>query len=166
MQENKRKSRGVFGFLREKGRIWILLCGAVAGIVLILLGDSLGKAEQAAAQPTEQEALSELSAYEERLESELETLCKAVAGVGHPEVMVRLSSGASTVYSKDANGSPITVGSGSNENALCETLCAPEIAGVGIVCRGGSSPAIQQKLIELVSTTLGIPSNRVCVTGK
>ena len=163
---NKRKSGGVWGFLHEKGRIWILLGGILAGVVLLVLGGNLGSIDEEHKGQVAEGTLGEITAYEERLEGELEQLCAAVTGVGHPDVMVRLSGGTQAVYVRDENGTPVTVGSGSNQSALCESLRAPEIAGVGIVCRGGSDPVIRQKLIELVSSTLGIPTSRVYVTGK
>jgi stage III sporulation protein AG len=80
--------------------------------------------------------------------------------------MVHLQGGTRVVYATDEKGKPVAVGSGSSEQALQSTLLSPEIAGVAVVCRGGSSPAIQHTLTELLSTALGIPSNRVSIAGK
>ena len=163
--EKKNITHGIWGFLKTRGRIWLLLGGALAGLFLIVLGGSL-RSEEASETPSYTEDLSALQTYEETLEKELEGLCGSVAGVGQVEVMVRLARGTRVLYATDSNGSPGSVGSGSGEQALYETLLTPEVAGVGIVCRGGDNPKIQQTLTDLVATALNISSNRVSVAGK
>jgi stage III sporulation protein AG len=152
--------------LQAKGRFWILLGGALAGILLILLGGTLDNTQEEIAQAPQNESLTELQAYSDALEKEVASLCDAVRGVSQVEVLLRLESGTRTVYATDENGKPSTVGSGSSQNALHATHLPPQIAGVGIVCRGGEDPRVQKKLTELISTALGISANRVFITGK
>ncbi len=166
MENTKKQATGVWVFLRSKGRIWILLGGVIAGVALLLVGNGFMQKSPEADTDMRGESLTELAQYEKTLETEIEKMCAAVSGVGQVDVMVRLSGGSSIVYAADGSGKPSTVGSGSSESPLYSTLRAPTVAGVGIVCRGGSDPAIQQKLIELVSTTLDISASRVFVTGK
>lgn len=164
--ENTKKKTGILVFLKHRGRLFILLGGLVAGIALLLVGNAFQEKEKSADTAIGNETLTELTAYEEALESEIARMCAAVSGVSHVDVMVRLSGGTSVVYALDGNGKPSTVGSGSSESALYSSLHSPTIAGVGIVCRGGNDPIVQGKLIELVSTTLNISSSRVFVAGK
>ena len=44
----KRKAEGLLAFLGARGRLWVLLGGLLAGILLILLGSGLGETEQSA----------------------------------------------------------------------------------------------------------------------
>lgn len=166
MGEEKKKSHGFFSFLKTKGRLSLLFGGAVLGILLLLFG---GMGEEKAADG-ESDAITpraaELMAYEERLEKEIAALCEAVAGVGDTAVMITFEGGYSVAYTKNAEGEIVSVGSGSSEEALFDTVVPPSVSGVGIVCRGGESAAVRETLTELVSTTLGIPTNRVYVTGK
>ena len=113
-----------------------------------------------------QEDLEELIAYETQLEKEVAKLCSEVAGVGQVEVMLHLQGGTRVLYATDEKGKPASVGSGSAEQPLHSAVLLPEIAGVAIVCRGGSSPHVQKTLTDLISTALGIPTSRVAVTGK
>lgn len=166
MEKTKKQLSGLFVFLKSRGRIWILLGGVVAGIVLILIGSSLGGEEKEQHESATGESLADLQAYTEALEKELETMCSAVAGVGQVDVMVRLASGTSVIYAEDGSGKPVTVGSGSSQSPLYATVRAPTVSGVGIVCRGGNDPEVQRKLVQLVSTTLDISASRVYVTGK
>lgn len=166
MEGEKKKSHGFWSFLKSKGRLPLLLGGAVFGVLLILFG-GMGEGE---AIPEEGDGIAsraaELVAYEERLEKEIMALCEAVSGVGDSAVMITFESGYSVRYTKNDEGEIVTVGSGSSEEALFDTVVPPSVVGVGIVCRGGNSAAVQETLTELVSTTLGIPTNRVYVTGK
>ncbi len=165
MEQKKKPASGLMGFLGARGRIWLLLGGLICGIFLIVLGSSMQQEQSTAATP-HAEDLSALQSYEQRLEKEIAALCDEVAGVGHCEVMVHLRGGTHVLYATDEKGKPVLVGSGSSEQALPATVLTPEIAGVGVVCRGGNSPSVQYTLTTLISTVLGVPSNRVSVTGK
>lgn len=166
MEQRKKAPAGLLGFLRARGRIWLLLGGVLAGIFLILAGGMLETSESSRTATLYKEDLQELVSYETQLEKEIAKLCGEVAGVGQVEVMLHLQGGTRVLYATDQQGKPASVGSGSTEEALYSTLLLPEIAGVAIVCRGGDSPHIQKTLTDLVSTALGIPANRVAVTGK
>lgn len=166
MQQTKKQLSGLWVFLKSRGRIWILLGGVVAGIMLILLGGSIGNEEKEQHDKATGETLADLQSYTEALEKELEAMCAAVSGVGQVDVMVRLAGGTSIIYAEDGSGKPVTVGSGSSQSPLYATLHTPTVAGVGIVCRGGNDPEVQRKLVQLVSTTLDISASRVYVTGK
>ena len=166
MGEEKKKSRGFFTFIKAKGRLWLLMGGGLLGICLLLFG-GFGGEEKVTAEIDEISArVAELDAYEARLEKELEALCESVAGVSDAEIMVSFSGGYAVRYTEDGDKNPVSVGSGSSEEALFDSLRPPAVAGVGIVCRGGSRAQVQSELTELVSTALGIPANRVYVTGK
>ena len=93
-------------------------------------------------------------------------MCESVAGVGQAEVMVTLGSGCRVVYVTDENGEIATTGTGSAHRAVYRTLQPPTVVGVGVVCKGGDNPHVQRALTDLISTTLGITTNRVFVTGK
>ena len=165
MVQKKNAPSGLLGFLGTRGRLWLLLGGLICGIFLILLGTSMQQSEQGESSSYTQD-LATLQSCEQRLEKEIAALCNEVAGVGQSEVMVHLKSGTRVLYATDEKGKPATLGSGSSEQALPSTVLMPEIAGVAIVCRGGSSPLIQQTLTSMISTALGIPTHRVSVTGK
>ena len=166
MEQKKKAPSGLLGFLGARGRMWLLLGGLICGIFLIVLGSSMQQSESGAVSLPYTEDLAALEEYEQRLEKEIASLCNEVAGVGGAEVMVRLSGGTRMLYATDEKGKPATVGSGSNEQALPGTVLSPEIAGVAVVCRGGGSSVVQHTLTALISTALGIPTNRVIVAGK
>lgn len=166
MAEWGKKSRGFLTFVKEKGRVWLLLGGALLGVVLLLLGSFGGESETTAEPDSISAREEELVLYEARMEKELELLVESVAGVGDAEILLSFESGYTVRYTKDNTGGAATIGTGSHEQALFSTVVPPVVSGVGVVCRGGNSPAVQKTLTDLLSTALGIPSNRVYITGK
>lgn len=168
-ENQKKRSLGVLDFLRAKGKLWLLVGGVIAGALLLLVGSGVGtekKQENAVDEATVYEDAADLSAYQKGLESELEALCESVAGVGQVDVMVTLGSGCRVIYVVDENGEVATTGTGSAQKPVYRTLQPPTVVGVGIVCKGGDNPHVQRALIDLISTTLGITTNRVFVAGK
>ena len=166
MQE-KPKEKNILDYLKEKKKLPLLIAGALLGILLLILGGT-STSQSTASKEVDPLTLraEELTAYEARLEKEIEVLCESVAGVSDASVMVSLAHGHRTEYVTDAAGDPVTVGSGSSEQAVYGTLLSPTVTGVGVVCRGGASAEVQRVLVELISTALGISANRVYIAGK
>lgn len=169
-ENQKKRSQGLIDFLRARGKLWLLVGGVIVGVLLLLVGGGIGtedsNASTSESETVTQEDAEDLAAYQKRLESELEALCESVAGVGQADVMVTLGSGCRVVYVTDGDGEVTTTGTGSAQRALYRTLQPPTVVGVGVVCKGGDNAHVQRALTDLISTTLGITTNRVFVTGK
>ncbi len=167
MQKTTEKhARGFFTFLTGRAKLWVVVLIGALGILLLLFGITDTSKVGNATEDSLGIRVDELHSYQTSLEKEIEVLCESVVGVSDCTVMVTLSRGYTVAYSRDGGGDPATVGNGSSEEALFDSLSPPAVAGVGIVCRGGRDAQVQGLLIELVSTALGISSARVFVTGK
>lgn len=164
----------MFSFLKGEGdgsrggnRIWILLLLGAVGVGLLLFG---GMWEGKANAPSQADPLSaeeELRLYQTYLEERVKSLCESVSGVGDVTVIVTLSGGFESVYAtewSDDGESYVILGNGSNAEALLLSRAAPEIAGIGVVCRGGSNDALRRELISLIGAGFDISSNRIYVT--
>lgn len=162
----KEQKRGFKAFWRGRGKLLILLGGALLGILFLLFGGRPAKTAETVGTDDTKARVEALEAYRESLQKELELLCEAADGVSDVRVLVTLSGGYTAHYVADGDGKTVTVGSGSGETALLSHLSPPAVAGVGIVCRGGSDPEVQRTLTELIASALGIPRNRVYITGK
>ncbi len=156
---------GILSRLGGKRRLPLLVAGAVLGVLLLLLGSMGDKTEGEGEADMLSLRVAELDTYEATLEEEIMALCDAVKGVSHVRVFVSFEAGYTVQYTVNGDGDPVTVGSGSSEEALYGTLLPPRIAGVGIVCAGGDRAAVRGELTALVSAALGISSNRIYVTG-
>ena len=84
-----------------------------------------------------------------------------------------VKSGIEFVYAYDektASGSEsksyVTVKNSSGDGApVLVRRIYPEIVGVSVVCEGGDRGEMQSKLINAISTALGISSHRICIVG-
>ncbi len=149
----------------------LLLAGvALIGILLILFGGKIGDAEKkdgSAEAPSTMSAQEELEAYQTYIEARVKSLCESVKGVENVTVAVTLSGGFEEIYAKElSNGNEtyVILGSGSNASALYLTRAAPEITGIGVVCRGGGNDDVRRELLSLLSAAFKVPANRIYIT--
>ncbi len=166
-----------------------LLFGGIAGMALIVLstviqtgGSNKPNPSVGAGQLTSQE-------YVAQLEDRLTGIVGSIEGVGRCQVMVTAESGVEYVYAVEEtqnvnrtnsyNGDEVAretqqenteqkyivvdAGNGKKE-ALVKTERQPAIQGVVIVCEGAGSMVVQERVTQVVTTALGIPYNKVCVT--
>ena len=59
----------------------------------------------------------------------------------------------------------MTVGSGSSESALVERVDMPRVSGVGVVYFGETNLETEKKLLGLISSSLGIGTNKIFIIG-
>lgn len=152
-------------------KVIILVAIGILGILLMLLGSfSGGKKSKTQNLST---GFDETEAYISETENKIRNITEQITGSGKTCVVVTVKSGVESVYAYDektASGSEskshITVknSSGDGEPVLVKRIY-PEIAGVSIACEGGDSAEIRAKLINAVSTALGLSSNRICIVG-
>ncbi|WP_066459450.1 hypothetical protein [Anaerotruncus rubiinfantis] len=172
-------------FQKQKGKALFLI--GIAGMCLILLSAVLpaGAKENPAVGGAQQTS----EAYIEQLEGRLTKIVGSVDGVGRCEVMVTAENGVEYVYAVEQSQNVnqvnsyegdevkkqtqqqnteekyivVDAGSGKKE-ALLKTQKQPTIQGVVVVCEGAGSMIVQERVTQVVTTALGIPYNKVCVT--
>ena len=158
----------ILNFLREK-KIYALAALMLIGVIIILIGKS-------GAQNTEDvgDSIEELdpSQYSEMLEERIEELCNRVDGVSGAYAVVTLKGGYQAIYAIDSQSGntstknqTVVIGSGSGEKAILEGYSYPEIAGIGIVCHGGDSYEVKNKIVSLISSAFDISANKIFVVG-
>ena len=157
----------------------LLLCGAVLlGVALLVLGKlpslSVGGQLASSTSKSSDDAVerSEEQRYADALAREIEQLCAAASRGGEVCAVVSLQGGYSYTYAADSeqrvdgatsqsSEAYLTVGSGSAESPVLLYRTPPQIAGIGVVCRGGDTTP--GELVALLSTTYGVGSNRIYV---
>jgi stage III sporulation protein AG len=150
-----------------KARLWLVVGCAVLGILLILFGNSAPQSNTENNGDTFDR--EELLHYQEYLEERIANLCQSVSGVGRVTVIVTLEGGFDEVYAtqwESGNEVYVILGSGSSASALRISRTMPQIAGVGIVCDGGSNAAVRQELTDLLAATLHLATHRIHVTAR
>ena len=119
-----------------KGRVIALLMILSLGVILLLI-------------PTEirDDSGDSLTAYKQRLESELSELCSSVEGAGKCLVYVSFSEGESYEY----------------QGGQLKTERPPRVLGVTVLCEGGAKSGVKARITEMISSLFDVGSNRICV---
>ncbi len=153
---------------RVNWKLWLIAGGAILGILLLLLSGQVDKQTEVPTETTRYAPQEdELIIYQNYMEARVRELCESVEGVGNVTAVVTLSSGFESVYAtefKNGDEQYVIVGSGSSAEALFLSRSMPQIAGIGVVCHGGSAVTVRQELTSLLCATFRIPSNRVYIT--
>ncbi|MCL2884047.1 MAG: stage III sporulation protein AG [Oscillospiraceae bacterium] len=166
--------------LKGKAGKWIVVAG-VAGMLLLMLSSFLPKSTAAAAVP--QTTGMTAAQYITDTEARLTSLVGGIQGAGECQVMVTLENGVRYVYATQGSTSSnsvqgadqqsqqqsgqdtfVIVDTASGKQGLLITEVQPTVKGVVIVCAGGDNADVRQRVTQAVTTALGIPFTRVCVT--
>lgn len=183
MSEKSFKNR-LSGFLKTKKGQKAVVISLIVAAALIALSDFVPFSRE---EPQEKEKTVTAEEYSYTLSQRLEEMLSSMSGVGECKVMVTLKGSEESVYVTEEKENSDTEqksdGSGKTSNqketgyiiiedgsggqtALSSKVISPEINGVLIVCDGGSSPSVKEKVTSAVKTALGIGSDRIYVTDK
>lgn len=169
----------ISGYLKERGVRIIIILG-LAGMALILFSDILSgnkdKKESSGKESVSDEVLNGYESYVAEMEQRLESELEKINGVGKADVMITASGSGEYVYAKDENTDTdennisreekyVIIGGSSGKQALVRKIDNPEIMGVVVVCEGGDSNVIKEKVYSAVSAAFNIPSGKIFVAG-
>lgn len=143
-------------FKRKKG-LFLLLLGIAAGLCLLIID------QQAVKQEGEELNTHQTDTYIADLEQRLENIISAINGVTDPRVLITLETSAEVFYASDDSVDSekhVVV----NDSLVPVKERLPTVKGVAVVCKGGDKPETKRKIIEMTSSLLGIPSNRIYVS--
>ena len=182
------QGKGLFQkLLRREGWRRAIVAIGIAGMVLILLGSLFPGSQGQSGTPTAEEGSMNSQEYLEKTEARLERLLSGVQGVGKVSVMLTLEHGVEYRYAKDeklsqnstttySGGTPqrleeeqeqeqsyLLIDSSGGRRPLVLTELPPRIQGVVVVCEGAGSAPVASRVIDVVTTSLGITSMQVCV---
>ena len=168
--------------LFAKGNVKYLVILGIVLISLILLSEFWPSSKDKSVSKTEEDT------YRAELENELENIISQIEGVGKTKIMITTDGSVKKIYAaeikeqkdissdadnddnnkyseRSSNESKLQVieRGGVRDGILLRTE-PPAVAGVLVVCKGGDSKIIRDKVIEAVSTALGILSTKIYVT--
>ena len=145
----------------------LLIVGAVFGIVLLLI-PKFTSAEKS----NEINESTEVVYYSEKLEKKIKDLICSAEGVGEASVVITLDGTGELVYAQneehgkeDSNADYVIVKTDDGEKAVLISEIYPKVRGVAVVCSGGNDSKIKTRVTELISAALGIPANKIAVSG-
>lgn len=152
----------------KKLPIWLLLAGGMIGIALILFGAQASNDTPSTKEPeiAEEHKEDEVVRYQEYLEARIEELCSSM-GLGEVSAIVTVDGSFQEIYATEQTGereSYVIVGSGSSAQPILLSRSAPEIMGIGVVCREPIGSVRQGELLVLLSNAFSTPTSRISVT--
>lgn len=148
----------------------IIIAAAAIGIILILLSD-LNFSSKSAEESVQ---AGDYAEYVTTINDQLTGIISNIDGVGDCRVMITLKSSKESVYAENSeNSSSESSNSENNEYVIYNSENGdsplllkeemPQVAGVAVVCSGGDSEAVREKVIDCVCALFNVPSSRVSV---
>lgn len=148
--------------------LWALIAVFMLGLALVLMPAKKGES-------TPENSGFDTASYVNELENELCSIISHISGAGKAQVMVTIENSPEQYYQRntktrrtDADASSSgeseeTVVFEDGEPILVKEIL-PEVRGVAVVCGGAANSQVAQKIINLVSCALNLPTNRIYVT--
>jgi len=154
-----RNEEGVGASLRALSRRWPIFALVLIGVVLLILGGSVGEGSE---EGTVGDYMAEAEEYRAELEQDLAALCSQIRGVGEVSaVMITLEGGEEYVWAENSGSGGTSSVVISNKQGLLVERRMPEVRGVSLVCTGGGSDTVKKELTDAISAALGVPSSRI-----
>lgn len=156
----------------SQSKIKIITIIGLVGILLIFFSDTFSGNKSTQDDTAKDYNYAE---YTKNLEIELEELISSIDGVGACKVMITLENTAESVYATDTETKNdeksvnekdeyVIYDSDKGEAPVLIKEYFPRVQGVTVVCGGGDSIAVKEKIIESVTSLFNIPANRVSVS--
>lgn len=161
---------------RGKGIKLIVITG-IAGMAFILLSDIFAGSDKSAEREEAYDmTVKEYESFVDETEKRLESTLEKISGVGDVEVMITAAGSGEYVYARDIKSDSgkdslsqdekyVIIGGSSDKKALIQKIDNPEITGVVVVCEGGDSNVVKEKVCSAVAAAFNLPSNKIYVTG-
>ncbi len=89
-------------------------------------------------------------AYAEETEQRLLEIIGRIDGVGHAEIFLTMENSGENIYLKNTDKKTLSI--------------EPRVRGIVIVCDGGDDPLVISHVMEAVTKSLCISSDKVCIT--
>lgn len=167
-------------------RVRLIVALGILGMLLVLLSQCVASPETK--KTGHENGMVSTEEYTKALEKKLTTLLGSIEGVGKAQVMLTLESSAQMIYAtedkvqtermQDVSGedkkkeqvsdqtqsSLVLVDRGSGQKQpLIKTQMEPVVKGVVVVCAGADSKVVTARIVDAVTTALGVGANKVCV---
>ena len=137
-------------------KLWYVPAIIVLGMVLMLFQGDAQKSTTVVSGITNSTFVSDT-------EARVTEMLKEVEGAGECVVTITLASGGKKEYVREDGNVLVITDKDGNQSAVVSKENAPEIAGVTIACTGAGSVEVRNRIIQSVSTVLGIGANKICV---
>ena len=183
MKTNKTIIKLTEYFKTDKGRRIIIVTLISAAVIIALSGLIPKKKSGTSANVSNISQTAE--EFEQYTQQRLCDILKKIDGVGRCYVMVTVSDGGESFYNKEGSRESetqrrsdatlqeserteenyvIIENSDGDQSVLSSYRLQPKICGVVVVCDGGETPRVRERVINAVKAALNIGSERIYVT--
>lgn len=145
-----------------------LIIGVVAGVLLLFFSSTTNEQVQAKDTSAEED-MKRTEEYISSLEEKVRYMLESMDGISDVNIIITPEASSETVYAQNVryDGSSLSekeyVMTSKDGTPIKISLIFPKIKGVAVVCRGGSNPINQEKIISLLSALFDISSSSVYV---
>ncbi len=146
MDESKTVGRVYSLFDNDKKRRIIIIAG-IAGIALIFLSNYIDIGNSSDKKREEEFSVT---TYSTQIENDLQSVISQIEGAGKTEVLLTMENSVEYVYLDDSTTKTKEI--------------EPIIRGVLVVCEGGDSPVVVERITDAVTKSLDISAAKVCIT--
>lgn len=186
MKHIRKKGEKLVEAMKADKKLTIIVFVGLAGILLLLASELIHLPQKQETQSPPETTQTEYS-YAEDIEKRLTDIVSSISGAGKTKVMVTLENGVESVYAADEKQSNersseektggmevneknsreseyiILQSNGSRDEGLVIKVIQPKIRGVAIVCEGGDSAYVQQRITQAVTAVLDIGASRISI---
>jgi len=145
-----------------KKKMILLAALGVLGVLLVIFGTLGGKTEKNTLTSDEKNGDE---SYIAELENKIYNVIAKVAGDKDAVVIITCDGGTEHIYVSNDGDEYVTVRTDGDYSLVLSRNVYPSVTGVSVACKGGDDPILQRKLINVISTALGVSSNRICIVG-
>ena len=163
--------------LKKGGNIKIVVFMGLAGILLIMFSELFFSNDNKQKENSikSENIRGNYENYAHDMENQLKRILEKIDGVGKVDVMVTVVGTEEYIYAEEEkiktgeNDSSeekqyVIIGSNGDKQALLKKIVSPEISGVVIICEGGDSNIIKERVYNTISAVLNISSQKIYVT--
>ena len=159
-------------FKQTKGTLFLTV-GLLCGLLLIVIGSRGESVKNESAAESHKMTTQKTDDAIAVLERRVSQLLNAMDGVSEATVILTPDTTEQTVYAANdcyesgalAKREYLLAESDGDGEPILLTLIYPKLRGVAVVCRGGSNPILQEKIINLLCALFDLSSTDVYVTG-
>ena len=128
--------------LSDKRTVRIAAAIGAAAILLIFLSSFLDFSSDNTSVDTD--------SYGKKTEERLLEIVTQIDGVGEASIFLTMDNGGENRYLQNTDTKTVSI--------------APTVRGVVVVCDGGDNPIVAARVLEAVTKSLSISSDKVCIT--
>lgn len=162
---------GTVDHMKKNGTFWLVIFGLFAGLIMIFIGSgSFFERDDENQETSDIDYEMDAYTYKASVESEISAMCRKLSGVNDVFVCVSISGTCERIYATDKQKSSgndreeyVIIGSGSDARPLYIGQKMPDISGIGVILTGNNISGLKSQLESMLSSSYGVPMNKVWV---